>query len=67
MRWIWLIVGVLVVLVGVVWTLQGLNVICGSGMSGNKTFAIVGPIVGVVGLLLVVFGARRRHPARGAL
>ena len=60
MRWAWLIVGALILLVGIVWTLQGLNVIGGSGMSGNKTFVIVGPLVGLVGLLLVVFGARRR-------
>lgn len=57
MRWTWLIVGALAVLVGVVWTLQGLNIIGGSGMSGNRTFAIIGPIVGIVGLILIVVGA----------
>ncbi len=30
MRWAWLIVGVLAILVGAVWTLQGLNVLKGS-------------------------------------
>ena len=29
-------------------------------MSGNSTWAIVGPIVAVVGMLVVLFGIRRR-------
>ncbi len=60
MRVILIIVGVLAVLVGALWTLQGLNVVGGSTMSGNSTWAIIGPIVAVVGLLLVLYGARRR-------
>lgn len=60
MRWVWLIIGVLAVLTGIVWTLQGLNILGGSGMSGHLIFAIVGPIVGLVGLALVFIGLRRR-------
>ncbi len=41
--------GVLLVLLGVLWTLQGLNVVGGSGMSGNKLWAVIGPVVVVVG------------------
>ncbi|HEU4783547.1 MAG TPA: hypothetical protein VFS83_09430 [Ktedonobacterales bacterium] len=66
MRWVWLIIGVLAVLVGVVWTLQGLNVLQGSGMSGQPMWAIIGPILAIVGLALVAFGAgigRRRAPS----
>jgi len=66
MRWVWLILGVLAVLVGIVWTLQGLNVLKGSGMSGQTTWAIIGPILAIVGLALVGFGAgigRRRAPS----
>jgi len=59
MRYIWLILGALAVAVGIVWTLQGLNVIGGSVMSGDTTFVIVGPIVGIVGLILVVIGVRQ--------
>jgi hypothetical protein len=65
MRWVWLILGVLAVLVGVVWTLQGLNVLKGSGMSGQPMWAIIGPILAIIGLALVGFGAgigRRRAP-----
>ena len=66
MRWVWLVLGVLAVLVGVVWTLQGLNVLQGSGMSGQPMWAIIGPILAIVGLALVAFGAgigRRRAPS----
>jgi len=44
--------GVLLVLAGVVWTLQGLGYIGGSFMSGDTTWAIIGPIVAVCGALL---------------
>jgi hypothetical protein len=30
-------------------------------MNGNSTWAIIGPIVAVVGLLLLLFGARKRR------
>jgi hypothetical protein len=53
-------IGVLAVLAGVLWTLQGLNLVGGSPMSGDSTWAIVGPIVAVVGMLVFLFGARRR-------
>jgi len=61
MRFVWMIVGVLAVVVGVLWTLQGLNIVGGSAMSGNSTWAIVGPIVAVVGMLAFLFGARKRN------
>jgi hypothetical protein len=60
MRWVWIILGVLLILAGAVWTLQGLNVLGGSAMSGDTTWAIVGPIVLVVGLIALLGGARRR-------
>lgn len=57
MRWGWLILGVLALLAGAVWTLQGFNVLRGSVMSGSTMWAIIGPIVAIVGLALLVFGA----------
>ncbi len=64
MRWVGMIIGVLIVIVGIVWTLQGLNILGGSVMSGHMIYAIIGPIVGVVGLvLLVIMGMRRRKAA----
>jgi hypothetical protein len=56
--WLSLIVGILMVLAGLVWTLQGLDVMGGSAMSGNTMWAVIGPIVGIIGLGLVGFGVR---------
>jgi hypothetical protein len=61
--WPFIIVGVILGIVGVIWTLQGLNVLGGSAMSGSALWAIVGPIVLVIGLVLIGIGianARRR-------
>jgi hypothetical protein len=53
MRWVRGIGGALVTLVGVLWFLQGVNVIGGSGMSGHSQYAVVGVIVGLIGLWLL--------------
>jgi len=55
-----IVVGVVMVVAGVVWTLQGLGVFGDSGgMNGQKIWAVIGPIVAVVGLILAVVGGRR--------
>jgi hypothetical protein len=56
MRVVWLVIGVLALIAGIFWTLQGLNVIGGSAMSGQTMWAIIGPIVGIVGLALLIVG-----------
>lgn len=64
-NWPYLVGGVLLVVMGLIWTLQGLGILGGSSMSGSPTWAIIGPIVLVVGLLLVGIGvarARRQRP-----
>ncbi|MGO4664060.1 hypothetical protein AB4Z14_19535 [Terrabacter sp. 2TAF16] len=53
------IVGVLVLLVGALWTLQGLGYVGGSAMSGNTLWAVIGPIVAVAGLGLALSRPRR--------
>lgn len=52
--------GALLVVVGAVWTLQGLGYIGGSAMSGVALWAVVGPVVLILGLLLAVRGGRKR-------
>lgn len=59
-RWLPILLGVLVVLVGLVWTLQGLGHLAGSPMTGVTLWAVVGPIVALAGIILLVVGARRR-------
>ncbi len=58
-KWLFLILGVLLILVGLVWTLQGLDLMGGSVMSGVTLWAIVGPIVALVGVYVLWRGVRR--------
>jgi hypothetical protein len=55
-----LAIGVVLVLVGLLWFLQGIDVVGGSGMSGKTLWAVVGPIVAIVGAGVIVAGNRRR-------
>ena len=54
--------GILLVLAGALWTLQGLGVVGGSAMSGVTLWAIIGPIVMLAGIALVITGRRRGTP-----
>ena len=54
------IVSGLLILVGVGWFLQGINVLPGSIMSGQIQWAIYGAIAFVVGIGLLVFVNRRK-------
>ena len=58
--WPWLTLGLLGVVLGALWTAQGLDLVGGSVMSGVPIWAIIGPIVAVVGLVLIVLGVRIR-------
>ena len=61
MRWVWMVIGVLATLFGILWTLQGLDLLGqDGGMNGNSTWAIIGPIVAVIGVALAGFTLRRR-------
>lgn len=55
------IAGVVLVVVGAVWTLQGLGYLPGSVMTGVTFWAVVGPVVAVVGLVIVARGWSRRR------
>lgn len=63
MRFVWLVLGAIALIVGIIWTLQGLNILGGSFMSGDPTYAIVGAIIGIAGLFLVVLGIRQGRTA----
>src|ERR1700712_368462 len=53
-RIVTLVVGVVLALLGVLWILQGLNIVGSSGMSGDAIGAVIGLIIGAVGVFLVV-------------
>lgn len=50
--WARVVGGVLLVLIGLVWIGQGLNMIGGSAMSGHPIYALLGLVVGAVGAWL---------------
>ena len=54
------IVAALLVVIGVVWFLQGINVLLGSVMTGQSQWTIIGAISFVVGLALFVVANRRK-------
>jgi hypothetical protein len=58
MRYVLLILGGLMVLVGGVWVLQGVGVLPGSFMTGQLFWAIMGVILLAVGGLLILAGFR---------
>jgi hypothetical protein len=59
---LWVVAGVVMVLIGLLWTLQGLDIITGSSMSGTTTWSIIGPIVLLVGAFVMSVGIRGRRP-----
>ena len=54
------IAGLLLMLVGGVWFLQGINVLPGSFMTGQTKWAVNGAIAAVIGIALLVWASRRR-------
>ena len=57
------IVGVLLVLLGCVWILQGMNVMLGSPMSGQVRWAVRGGILVFAGIAALVWANRKRKSA----
>jgi hypothetical protein len=55
-----MVLGGLLVGIGLVWTLQGLDLLGGSVMSGVTIWAVIGPVVAVLGLSLALSG-RGKH------
>lgn len=53
-------IGILLILAGTVFFLQGINVLPGSFMTGDPQWAINGGIMIVVALVLLLWASRRR-------
>jgi hypothetical protein len=61
MKWGLLVgAGALIALLGVIFTLQGVGAIGGSAMSGVTFWAVAGPVIALVGLVMAAAGLRRR-------
>jgi len=64
MKWFLNILGVVMVLIGIVWFFQGINVLLGSFMSGNSLYAVLGVILVVIGIITLVFTNRPRKAVK---
>ena len=53
-----MIAGVLLLLMGGVWILQGINVLPGSFMTGQTKWAVYGTITAAIGIVLIVLSRR---------
>jgi hypothetical protein len=60
MKWVLIIVGALLVLLGGVWVLQGMYVLTQGVMAGDMKWTFIGGVLAVIGIVLVVIGALRR-------
>ena len=56
------VIGVLLVLIGSIWFLQGINVLPGSFMTGQTRWAMRGGMAVVVGIATLLWASRKRQP-----
>ncbi|NVN51593.1 hypothetical protein [Mycolicibacterium hippocampi] len=61
MRTTVVIVGVVVALFGLLFSLQGLGAVGGSPMSNTTTWSVLGPIIAIVGVVIALVGWRSRR------
>jgi len=59
MKLVLTIAGVLMVLMGGVWILQGINILPGSFMTGQMQWAVYGCILALAGIGVIVWARRR--------
>ena len=59
--WLMLTLGLLAVVIGAVWTVQGLGYVSGSVMTDEKIWAVIGPLVALAGLVVLWLGLRSRR------
>jgi hypothetical protein len=60
MKIVMTVIGVILIFVGSVWILQGINILPGSFMSGHILYFFIGLVVDIIGIALIVFGNRSR-------
>jgi type IV secretory pathway VirB6-like protein len=58
MRIVLRVLAILLILVGIIWILQGINVLPGSFMTGQMQWAYRGGAAAVVGVVLLLFASR---------
>ncbi len=66
MRLVLVVLGILFLLAGLVWTLQGVGLVQGSFMSNNPTWVWIGGVTALAGFGIVVLGLTRKAATRKA-
>ncbi len=67
MKVIMIILGILLIILGVIWFFQGINVLPGSFMTGHIIWSVYGAIAVLIGIFLLARGTRKgRRPAAPA-
>ena len=61
-RTILIVIGSITLVIGAVFSGQGIGVIPGSFMTGDRTWLIVGLIMAFIGIALILFGTNRAKP-----
>ena len=56
------IVGGILLIIGTVWFLQGINVLPGSFMSGQTQWAVRGGIAAIAGIAVLLWGMKKKRP-----
>lgn len=64
MKWLLIIIGALLILIGGVWMLQGTHVLTQGAMAGDMKWTLIGGILAVVGIALLVIGILRKKTVR---
>lgn len=59
--WLTLTLGLLAVVLGAVWTVQGLGYVAGSVMTDQRIWAVIGPVLILIGLLVLWRGLKARR------
>jgi preprotein translocase subunit SecG len=57
---VWIVVGVVITLMGLLFTQQGTGAMSGASMSNNKFRGAAGPVIAIAGLALAGLGVRGR-------
>jgi hypothetical protein len=65
MKWILNLIAVVLILAGTIWILQGINILPGSFMTGNRLYAFLGAGLDVVGIGILFFANRRSKKGQG--
>jgi len=55
------ILGILLVIIGGIWVLQGINILPGSFMTGNIQWAIYGGIAVVIGIVVIAWAQKKKR------